>query len=167
MDPATIFGVVGGAIALVETSIAITQKIKEIHERGSLEAHDAQKAWAEQIQEDIQVLQNEMSKLGPTQETLKLRVEELARNCCSAGNDLQKLLDTLVLDGQQSRSSVISAMKRAAKSTLKKKQIDDLTAELKKCEADLHGGLLKELYIQNSAAHVVASKSFISMDSTL
>ena len=75
MDPLTILSVAANVVALTETSIRVILQLKQIHDRGSLEANDTIKQWAEEVSVNVKVLQDQMLSQPAVTNPLEKKVQ--------------------------------------------------------------------------------------------
>jgi hypothetical protein len=163
MDLVSAFGLAANVLQVVETAIRVTGQIKEIHDRGSLSDNDDVSAWAKEVSEDNNELQQELRSIQAAPRRFDRRILDLAKAAATALEELKILLNKITFE--KGRPGVkASTLKQICKTYFKRSQIERLSKQLQDCENTLSRTILKDLYVQCGKESVLTKASFTKLD---
>ena len=149
MDPLTAFSLACGVIQVVDFSIKVLAKCKEIHDHGALAEHQE----VEEITNHLTDLRMDTSlpqSSGSTQSPDDRELRELAKTCSTTAEQLVAKLQTLKIEGPHKKRE---AFFKTVKALREKREIHDLEKRLNRHRSVLDTKILVTLrFVEESAS---------------
>ena len=148
MDPLTAFSLACGVIQVVDFSIKVLTRCKEIHDHGALSEH-------QEVEETTKHLTNLRIDLSPPQssETTQtpgdIELRELAKTCSTTAEQLVTKLQTLKIEGPHKKRQVVF---KTVKALREKREIHDLEKRLNRYRSVLDTKILASLRFVGESA---------------
>ena len=148
MDPLTAFSLACGVIQVVDFSIKVLAKCKEIHDHGALselqEVEDITKHLAD-LRTDVSPPQG----LGTTQTPGERDLRELAKTCSATAEQLVAKLQTLKIEGPHKKRQ---AIQKTVKALRQRREIHDIEKRLDSYRSVLDTKILVNLRFVGDSA---------------
>ena len=149
MDPATAFSLACGVIQVVDFSIKVLDKCKEIYDNGSLSEHQEIEEMTKHLT-DLRIDVSLPQSSGITQTQYERELLELNKECSATAEQLVTKLRTLRNDGPHKKRQAII---KTAKALWRKKEIHDMQKRLDGYRSVLYTKILINLRFVGGSVH--------------
>ena len=149
MDPLTAFSLACGVIQVVDFSIKVLAKCKEIHDHGALSEHQE----VEEITKHLTDLRIDVSPSqgsGTTQTPYERDLLELAKTCSATAEQLVAKFQTLKVEGPHKKRQAIF---KGVKALRERKEIHNIEKRLDGYRSVLDTKILVNLRFVGESAH--------------
>lgn len=153
MDPVSAFSLACGVIQVVDFSLKISSKCRELYKEGSLSDNDVIEGWAENLEKLCGELNPPVTdgvpldRLPPNEQELR----NLAANCSTTAHVLIHKLDELKVSGSRKKRE---ALKQGFRSIWKKDAIEEIQKRLDSYQKSLDTRILvyvRQLLVETSS----------------
>ena len=148
MDPVTAFSLACGVIQVVDFSIKVLAKCKEIYDHGALSEHQEIEEITKHLA-DLQIDTSLPQSSGIAQTPADRELWELAKTCSATAEQLVAKLQNLKIEGPHKKRQAIA---KTVKAFREKKEMQDLEKRLNSCRSVLDTKILVSLRFVGESA---------------